>query len=168
MRDVWTRLLLLLAIPAFALAQTDLPENDDYESFEVEPPSLLPNAESVPEKSLSASVSVIRDPVELEKLVERAKRVAAEAERLYKRGILSRVEVELRALRIVRLQSDLEKARLERAKADLAIQQTRFEMGEISKEALAEAQRSTETAEQTAEAAALARDRAEIAAAEKN
>src|SRR4030095_13123714 len=81
---------------------------------------------------------------------------------------LSKVEVEMRALRIVRLQSDLEKARLERAKADLAIEQTRFEMGETSKEALAATQRAVETAEQTFEAATLTRDRAEIAAAETN
>jgi len=78
------------------------------------------------------------------------------------------MEVELRALRIVRLQSDLENARLERAKADYAVQQTRVEMGEISKEALAAAHRELESAEKTAEAAAVARERAEIAAAETN
>ena len=160
--------LLLLAIPFIAWAQSELPESDDYESFEIEPPALLPNREASPDKSAGQTTSSIRDPAELEKHVDRAKRIAAEAEKLYKRGVLSRMEVELRALRIVRLQSDLEKARLERAKADFAIQQTRLEMGEISQEALAAAQRELQSAEQTAEAAAVARERAEIAAAELN
>lgn len=160
--------LLLLAIPFIAWAQSELPESDDYESFEIEPPALLPNREVSPDKSAGQTTSSIRDPAELEKHVDRAKRIAAEAEKLYKRGVLSRMEVELRALRIVRLQSDLEKARLERAKADFAIQQTRLEMGEISQEALAAAQRELQSAEQTAEAAAVARERAEIAAAELN
>ncbi len=168
MKGLLPGVFLLVSLSFIAFGQTELPESDDYESFEVEPPLLLPNRDTASEKAVAQPVSASRDPIELEKLVERAKRVAAEAEKLYKRGVLSRVEVELRALRIVRLQSDLEKARLERAKADLAIEQTRFEMGEISKEALAAAQRSTQTAEQTAEAAVLARDRAEIDAAEKN
>lgn len=161
-------LLSLLAAPVIAFAQSDLPESDDYESFEVEPPSLIPNQASDADKLIASATRSAGDPNELERLVLRAKRVAAEAEKLYKRGVLSKVEVEMRALRIVRLQSDLEKARLERAKADLAIEQTRFEMGEISKEALAAAQRAVETAEQTFEAATLTRDRAEIAAAETN
>lgn len=164
-------LVLLLAIPLIGFGQADLPESDsdDYDSFEVEPPILLPNRDTGPEKSTTGPVTISnRDPAELEKLVERAKRVAIEAEKLYKRGVLSRVEVELRQLRIMRLKSDLEKARLERAKADLAIAQTRFEMKEISKEALAAAQQTVESAEQAAEAASLARDRAEIVAAETN
>ena len=164
-------LVLLLAIPFIAFGQADLPESDgdDYDSFEVEPPLLPQIRDAGSEKSTAGQVTGSnRDPAELEKLVERAKRVALEAEKLYKRGVLSRVEVELRQLRIIRLKSDLEKARLERAKADLAIAQTRFEMKEISKEELATVQQTVETAEQTAEAASLARDRAEIAAAETN
>jgi hypothetical protein len=164
-------LLLILAIPLLALGQADLPESDgdDSDSFEVEPPLLLPNRDPGPAVSIAGqSATSVRDPVELEKLVERAKRLAIEAEKLYKRGVLSRVEVELRQLRIIRLQSDLEKARLERAKAELAIAQTQFEMNEISKEALASVQQKIEIAERTAEAASLARDRAEIVAAETN
>lgn len=168
MRGALSGLLSLFAISAIAFAQTDLPESDDSESFEIEPPLLLPNRDTTSDKSTAQVSSALRDPAELEKQVQRAKRVAADAEKLYKWGVLSRAEVELRGLRIVRLQSDLERARLERVKADFAIQQTRFEMGEISKEELAVAQRSLQTAEQTAEAAAVARERAEIVAAETN
>jgi len=165
------RFPFLFAIALTALtgyAQTELPESDDYQSFEVEPPSLLPNRPADQEKSPATPDPSNRDPAVLEQRVERAKRAAAEAEQLFKRGILSKMEVEARTLRIVRLQSDLENSRLERAKAEFAIAQTRYEMGKIPKDAFTATARALETARETAEAAAAARDRAEIAAAETN
>jgi hypothetical protein len=161
-------LALLLSSAPVAYPETQLPESDDYQSFEVEPPILLPNRQVEAEATPADSKGLNHDPAVLEKRVELAKRSAAEAEQLFKRGVLSRVEVELRVLRIVRLQSDLENARLERAKADLAVQQTRLEMREISKAQLAVFDRAVQAATETAEAAVAARDRAEIAAAETN
>lgn len=159
--------LLLLVITA--LGQTELPESDDYESFEVEPPALLPPDPDKGEgKAAAQSGEAGRDPAELEKKLERAKRTAAEAEQLYKRGVLSRMEVESRMLRIVRVQSDLETARHESAKADLVVQQTRQQKGEISKDELVASEREVEAARKTAETAAATRERAEIAAAETN
>src|SRR3954469_17521511 len=98
-------LLSLLAMIMAGNAQTELPENDDYQSFEVEPPALLPNREIDAGKSPDQAGRGSRSPTEVAKQVERAKRAAAEAEQLFKRGVLSRMEVEGRALRIVRLQS---------------------------------------------------------------
>jgi hypothetical protein len=158
----------LLAVALTGYSATELPENDDYQSFEIEPPILLPNRQIDSGKSEVEPGRSNRDPIELEKQVERAKRTAADAELLFKRGVLSRVEVELRALRIVRLQADVEAARFERARADLAIQQTRLEMGEISKDDLAAIQRNLQIAREKADAAAAAWDRAEMAAAETN
>src|SRR5215212_4001554 len=115
--------LLVAALPLITAAmlsgaEAELPDPEEYESFEVEPPPLLPNRDVDAGKTTALAPRSPRDPEELEKQVERAKRAAAAAEQLYKRGVLSRMEVELRALRIVRLQSDLENARLDRLKAD--------------------------------------------------
>jgi len=159
---------LLVAGASTIYPQTELPEADDYESFEVEPPILMPNRQIDSAKSSSTIAASERDPAELEKKVERAKRAAIDAEQLFKRGILSKVEVELRALRIVRLQADLENARFDRARADLAVHRTRLEMGEISKEQLAEFEKQVLAIRDAAQAAAAAREKAEIAAAEAN
>ena len=159
---------LLVAGASTLYPQTELPEADDYESFEVEPPILMPNRQIDSAKSSSTIAASERDPAELEKKVERAKRAAIDAEQLFKRGILSKVEVELRALRIVRLQADLENARFDRARADLAVQRTRLEMREISKEQLAEFEKQVLAIRDAAQAAAAARDKAEITAAEAN
>ena len=159
---------LLVAGASTIYPQTELPEADDYKSFEVEPPILMPNREIDSAQSSSIIAPSERDPAELEKKVERAKRAAIDAEQLFKRGILSKVEVELRALRIVRLQADLENARFDRARADLAVQRTRLEMGEISKEQLAEFEKQVLTIRDAAQAAATAREKAEVAAAEAN
>ena len=159
---------LLVAGASTIYPQTELPEADDYESFEVEPPILMPNRQIDSAKSSSTIAASERDPAELEKRVERAKRAAIDAEQLFKRGVLSKVEVELRALRIVRLQADLENARFDRARADLAVHRTRLEMGEISKEQLAEFEKQVLAIRDAAQAAAAAREKAEIAAAEAN
>jgi D-alanyl-D-alanine carboxypeptidase len=156
------------AVFVSATAETPLPEGDDYESFEVEPPILMPNRATDAQESAVDGKRTNRDPDQLEKQVERAKRSAAEAEKLFKSGILSRVEVEVRALRVVRLQGDLEAARVEHAEAEFAVQKTRSEMGEIPKEQLAAAQRDLDAAIQREKTAAAERERAEIAAAERN
>ena len=59
-------------------ADTDLPEADDYESFDVEPPILMPNRQIDSGQPMNMTASE-RDPAELEKKVERAKRAAIEA-----------------------------------------------------------------------------------------
>ena len=165
----WLWIASVLLVSSFAaFSETELPESDDYQSFEVEPPALLPNRMIDSEKAPDVPNRSNRDPVELENQLERAKRAAADAEQLFKRGVLSKAEAELRALRVVRKAVELENARFERAKADYAVQQTRFEMGEISKEALATIERGLETAKRSADAAAANRERAEIEAAEMN
>src|SRR5437868_14374123 len=151
---------VLFATASAVYPQAELPESDDYESFEIEPPMLMPNRQVDSGESKLNSAASERDPAELQKKVERAKRAAIDAEQLFRRGVLSKVEVELRALRIVRLQADLENAWFQRAVADLAVQRTRLEMGEISKEELAAFEKQVQTASDTAQAAAAAREKA--------
>ena len=90
------------------LAQESAP---DPGSFEVEPP-LLVQPDGKPVASVDASPTPSTDVAQLDKQLERAKKSAASAERLYKAGVLAKVEAEQRALRVIRLQAELAKAQL--------------------------------------------------------
>src|ERR1700731_4683881 len=78
----------------------------DPDSFDIEPPLLIPNREDEqlanpkPESAPARDV----DLAKLEKEFERAKRNAAGAERLWKNGALSKREAEQRVLRCVHLE----------------------------------------------------------------
>ena len=106
----------LLATMMVALAEQS-PENQSEEpdSFDIEPPILKENLSA---DSPSAAPTSDDDVARLEKQLERAKRNAASAERLCKIGVLSKMEVEQRFLRVVRCESDLANARLADAKED--------------------------------------------------
>src|ERR1700704_3715492 len=93
-----------------ALTAQELPKHDADESFEIEPPLLIPNRsnEPLPDVATAGKSAPNLDPDRLGKELERAKKSAAGAERLFKIGVLAKVEAEQRALRVVRLQSDLE------------------------------------------------------------
>jgi hypothetical protein len=71
--------------------------------------------------SAEPSPSPAVDVAQLEKKLERAKRSTAAGERLYKIGAIAKVEAEQRALRVVRLQSDLAKAQLVNAQKSAGI-----------------------------------------------
>jgi hypothetical protein len=160
----------VVALATMALAANELPKDDPDESFEVEPPLLIkdrhPETQSL--STTTATPAPNLDPDRLEKELERAKKRAAGAERLFKIGALAKVEAEQRALRVVRLQSDLENARLARAKEELISQENRVATGEISKADLLEAERALALAIEAAHAAAASRERAELEAAESN
>jgi hypothetical protein len=107
------------ALIGAAFGAEELPASDPDASFEVEPPLLIPYRLPGTPGELSA-VETNPAAVDLERLgkeVERAKRSALSAERLFRIGALAKVEAEQRALKAVRLQSDLENARLAQIKA---------------------------------------------------
>jgi multidrug resistance efflux pump len=153
-----------------ALGAEELPKHDSDESFEVEPPLLIPNRsnKSLPDAITAGKPASNLDPDRLEKELERAKKNAAGAERLFKIGVLAKVEVEQQALRVVRLQSGLENARLAQAKRELAQQEQRLAAGEISKADLFQAEVTLARAIEAAHAAAERRESAELEAAELN
>ena len=155
---------------AAALAAQDLPKHDSDDSFEVEPPLLIPNRsnELLPDAITAGKPASNLDPDRLEKEFERAKKSAAGAERLFRIGVLAKVEVEQRALRVVRLQSDLESARLAQAKQEVAQLEQRLAAGEISKADLSQAEVTLAGATEAAQAAAEKREHAELEAAELN
>src|SRR6266404_2388706 len=108
------------------------------------------------------------DVARLEKQLDRAKKNAAGAERLYKIGVLAKVEVEQRALKVARLESDFANAQLVRAKNDLAAQESQLAAGEGTKDELEAAKAAVAQLTEAAQIAAAKRERAELDAAEAN
>ena len=105
------------------------------------------------------------DPEQIALALEKAKKSATAGERLYKSGVLAKVEAENRAMKVVRLETDFAAARLETAKEALAAQQSRFDAGEISQGDLEIAKSALVAATNEAQAAVAKRERAELDAA---
>ena len=160
-------LLVTLIVTAIAALATDdqLSQNQsaDPESFDIEPPLLKQNLSN---ESLPATPD--SDVARLEKQLERAKRNAAGAERLCKIGVLAKVEVEQRLLKVVRCESDLANARLASAKEEVAAQESQVATGESAKDELEAAKAALAQLTEAAQMAAQKRERAELEAAEAN
>jgi|ERR1700719_1159020 len=147
---------ILLIFSATLLAQ-DQSTKEPEGSFEIEPEILPQNLKDDAALEKSAAPAPVLDVAKLEKDLERAKRNAASAERLYKIGALANAEAEARALKVVRLESDLESARLAQAKVEMLSHQ-----GDNSSDV------GLARAIEAAHAAAAKRERAELEAAELN
>ena len=161
-------LLVTVIATAIALAADELPRNesDEPESFDIEPAPLIQNR---PDEQLVAAPSPgDLDVVQLEKQLDRAKKNASGAERLYKIGVLAKVEVEQRALKVVRLESDLANAQVARAKAELVAEESQLAAGESTKDELEAAKATLAQLTEAAQIAAAKRGRAELDAAEAN
>jgi hypothetical protein len=139
-----------VAISIASVAAQD--PSPDSGSFEVEPP-LLVQPDGQPVVSAEPSPTPALDLAQLEKQLERAKKSAASAERLWKAGILAKVEAEQRALRVVRLEAELAKARLADVQKSTAANDGMVQTGKVqqatseeSKVVLAHATAAAETA----------------------
>lgn len=82
---------------------------------EIEPP-ILPGNLTSEKRSDNQPVNL----AQLERKLERAKQSASAAERLFKIGALAKVEAENRALRVIRIQSELASAKAEAEKSQEA------------------------------------------------
>lgn len=155
---------LILFSTATLLAQEGLPQ-DPTEPLEIEPPLLIQEIPNRGPVQSTPGVAPELDPERIQIALEKAKKSAVSAERLFRSGVIAKVEAENRALKVVRLESDLANARLEVAKQNVASQQTRFDAAEIPQSEL-DAAKSTVVA--TTEEAAVARaqrEKAELEAA---
>ncbi|TMP96733.1 MAG: hypothetical protein E6L07_04355 [Verrucomicrobia bacterium] len=158
---------VVVATAIMALAADQLPQNESEEpdSFDIEPPLLKQNLSNEPSSAMPAPDG---DVARLEKQLERAKRSAAGAERLYKIGVLAKVEVEQRLLKVVRCESNLANAQLARAKEEVAAQESQVAAGESTKNELEAAKVALAQLTEAAQMAAAKRERAEFEAAEAN
>lgn len=148
----------------------DASPNESLESFDIEPPLLIPNRtndQPLADTDTSTSPADV-DLAKLEKKVARAKTAAESAERFCEIGALSKLEAEQRGLRAVRLECDLENARLTQGQSELDAQRSRVEAGEISKTQLVDLEAAVTRATEAVRAATTKREQAELAAAEAN
>ena len=152
--------LLALAMAVWAVDQSAENKSEEPDSFDVEPPILKQN--------LSDEPSPNGDLARLEKQLERAKQNAAGAERFYKIGVLAKMEVEQRLLKVIRCESDLANARVARAKEELAEKESQLATGEITKDELESIKTALAQLTEAAQVATAKRERAEVEAAEAN
>jgi hypothetical protein len=149
-----------LAMAAWAAGQSAENKSEEPDSFDVEPPILKQNLSDEPLPN--------GDLARLEKQLERAKQNAAGAERLFKIGVLAKMEVEQRLLKVVRCESDLANARVARAKEELAEKESQLATGEITRDELESMKTALAQLTEAAQAATAKRERAELEAAEAN
>ena len=159
--------IFALLVTAFALAtalwaadQSAENKSEEPEPFDIEPPILKQNLSDEPLQN--------GDMARLEKQLARAKQNAAGAERLFKIGVLAKMEVEQRLLKVIRCESDLANARVARAKEELAEKESQLAAGEITKDELESMKSALAQLTEAAQVATAKRERAELEAAEAN
>jgi hypothetical protein len=155
---------LSLVLAASLLAEDELPV-DPEEPLEIEPPLLIQEVPNRDPGSAKPEVVQEPDPERIQVALESAQKSATSGERLYRIGALAKVEAENRALKVIRLESDLANAKLEVAKQTVAAQQSRFEAKEISVTELETAKSVLLVAENEAASAKSKREKAELDAA---
>src|SRR5437879_7701216 len=157
--------LLATAMVTIAADPSARTNSDEPEAFDIEPPIVKRN---VSDERLQRAGTPDAEVARLEKQLERAKRNADGAERLYKIGVLARVEVEQRLLKVVRTESDLSNARVTQAKEKVAEEESRVAAGENAKDELDAAKAALVQLTEAAQVALAKRERAELEAAEAN
>ena len=159
---------LLLGLVATTLFAQE--SNKDPDSFDIEPPLLIPDRDSEQLFKTKEAPAPARDVdlTKLEKEFDRAKRNVAGVERLCKIGALSKLEVEQRQLRLIHLEFDLANARLVFAKEEMLEKEKQLATSEITKPDIAETEMALALAIKAAHSATLKREQADIDAAEAN
>ena len=166
----WIALPLALVFAAALRAQEDLPK-DPEQPMDIEPPLLIqeaPNQNVVFTTPGTPDQKPAPDVDQLTAAVEKARKSAASGERLYKSGIIAKVDAENRALKVIRLEAELAQAKLEMAKQNTVEEQARLEAAEIPESELAAAKAAELAASKEAELAIAKKDKAELDAAMLN
>ena len=138
--------------------------------MDIEPPLLIqetPNRNIVPNAPPVPGQTNL-DPERIALALEKAKKNAASGERLYKGGIIAKVDAENRVLKVIRLEADLAAAKLELVRQNLEVQQVRLDAREISAQDFEAAKALLADATKEAESAAARKNKAELDAAELN
>ena len=170
MRDCWKCVVAYFAIVSLSLSSLlaqEVPKSDD-ESVDIEPPLLVKpwEQERAPDDSGEGAVSL--EPPKLAQRLEEAKKSAAATPRLVKRGVLSKFEAEQRALRVVKLESELAKAQMISAQEQLTSLKARFLAGQVSQPEVDAATTAVTQASAAAQTAETKYHKARLDAAELN
>ena len=166
MRCWWFGALLLVVACLPLRAQEDLPQPDASQPLEIEPPILIPSRNPDGSPNLPTPLEQV-DIAKLESNLARAQRNAASGERMFRAGIIAKVESEERVLKVVRLEAELAEARLAAARSQLSEQKAQAQMVEIEAQLRTRENQVAEAARAAAQAAEE-RERAELEAAMRN
>jgi multidrug resistance efflux pump len=148
-----------------ALAADQQSKSDEPGEFDIEPPILKQN---LTDELAATAGTPDGDVARCEKKLEHAKKNAAGAERLWKIGVLAKVEVEQRGLKVIKCEAELANARVAQAKERLAEQELRVASGESTKQELDVAKAALAQLIVAAETAVAKRESAELESAEAN
>jgi hypothetical protein len=165
----WLIWATVFAITTVVVRAQELPKKDSSRDFDFEPKLMLNDLPNIPlpasDPSATTPTATSLDVAKLEADLEKAKKNAAWRERLYKAGVLSKVEAEQSALKIVRLTKDLENARLQALTREVEEKRKPTEKDESSKTRMTETE-SALAATAAAKAASAKWEEAQRAAAE--
>jgi hypothetical protein len=157
-------LVTLLTSAVIALPADQQSNSDEPGEFDIEPPILKQNLSD----ELAEAATPDGDVARCEKKLERAKQSSAGAERLWKIGVLAKVEVEQRALKVIKCEAEVASARVAQAKATVAEQESRVSSGDSTKQELEVAKAALAQLIVAAETAAAKREQAELESAQAN
>src|SRR5712675_3504690 len=124
--------VMLLTSALIALAADQSSNSGEPGEFDIEPPILKQNLSD----ELAEAGTPDGDVARCYKKLARAKRNAAGAERLWRIGVLAKVEVEQRALKVIKCETELASARVTQAKEIVTQQESRVASGETTKQEL--------------------------------
>ena len=157
--------LIVIAMITSAAGQTSESNSEEPEAFDIEPPILKQNlSDDLSSSGQPASADIAR----AEKQLQRARQNAAGAERFFKMGVLAKVEMEQRLLKVIRCESDLANARASYAKEEVAAKEAQFATAEITRDELETVKAALAALTEAAEVALAKRQRAELEFAETN
>jgi multidrug resistance efflux pump len=156
--------VMFLTSAMIALAADQSSNSNEPGEFDIEPPILKQNLSD----ELAEAGTPDGDVARCEKKLERAKRNAVGAERLWKIGVLAKVEVEQRALKMVKCETEVASARVAQARETVAQQESRVASGETTKQELEVAKTALAQLIEAEQKAVAKRETAELEFAEAN
>ena len=156
--------VMFLTSAMIALAADQSSNSEEPGEFDIEPPILKQNLSD----ELAEAGTPDGDVARCDKKLERAKRNAAGAERLWRIGVLAKVEVEQRALKVIKCESELASARVVQAKETVTQQESRVASGETTKQELEVAKTALAQLIEAEQKAVAKRESAELEFAEAN
>ena len=157
-------LVMFLTSTLIALAADQSSNSEEPGEFDIEPPILKQNLSD----ELAEAGTPDGDIARCEKKLERAKQNAAGAERLWKIGVLAKMEVEQRALKVIKCEAELASARVAQAKEKVAEQESRVASGEATKQEVDVAKAALAQSIDAEQKAVAKRESAELESAEAN
>ncbi len=156
--------VMFLTSAMIALAADQSSNSGEPGEFDIEPPILKQNLSD----ELAEAGTPDGDVARCDKKLERAKRNAAGAERLWRIGVLAKVEVEQRALKVIKCETELASARVTQAKEIVTQQESRVASGETTKQELEVAKTALAQLIEAEQKAVAKRETAELEFAEAN